>query len=268
MWGNKSKMAEHQKTVTALEVKNLRKQFGGVSALNDVNMEVAVGERRAIIGPNGAGKTTLFNIINGAVRPSFGRVLMYGEDITRLAPHRRASLGLGRTFQISNLFPQLSVFENLRLALMAAHGVQFSMWRSAFGFKKIQHECEDRLKKWDLWPFRDDITTNLSYGIQRRMEIVLALCSKPKLLLLDEPTAGLSIAETSSILNAVRSLDRDTTILFIEHDMDVMYELADNITVLHQGTVLVQGSKEEVRHNAQVEEIYLGTASGQMACLR
>ncbi|MBI3092170.1 MAG: ABC transporter ATP-binding protein [Candidatus Tectomicrobia bacterium] len=247
--------------MNALVVDQVSRRFEGLQALNRVSLTVQVGERRAIIGPNGAGKTTLFNIINGTLRPTTGRILLFDRDVTRLAPHRRTHLGLARTFQISALFPRLSVYENVRLAAQAATGGRYAMHRPAATLGAIQRLCEDTLKKWDLWHLRREAVRTLSYGDQRRIEIVLALATNPRLLLLDEPTAGLSLAETQQVSSIIQALHRQLTILLIEHDMDVTFELVDQVTVLHLGNLLADGPQEEVRRDPRVAEIYLGSAT-------
>lgn len=227
----------------ALEVKGLSKDFGGLQVLKQVSFSVEPGERRAIIGPNGAGKTTLFNIISGIVRPSSGEVLLFGQNITRMIPYRRSRLGLARTFQKNNLFFNLSLYENIRLALLTDN------WHI---------KPRDFLKSWGLWRKRKIRVGDLSYGEQRQVEILLALAQTPKILLLDEPTAGMSAAETELITHMITNLPRDITVMIIEHDMEVLFNLADRVTVLHQGQILCEGEKDEVRSDHRVKEVYLG----------
>jgi branched-chain amino acid transport system ATP-binding protein len=245
--------------MTALEVDNLSHSFGGLTALADVRLAVAPGERRAIIGPNGAGKTTLFNIISGIFRPSTGRIRLFGQDVTRLPTHRRAQLGLARTFQISTLFPRLSVLDSMLLAVQGLDAARFTLHRRRAAYGHLLERAESLLADWGLADRARQVTRQLSYGEQRQVELVLALAGRPKVLLLDEPTAGLSPAETASVAAMIRRFSRDTTILLIEHDMDVALDLVDRVTVLVQGRVLAEGSKDEVRSDPKVAAIYFGS---------
>ena len=234
-------------------------QFGGLKAVQDVSFTMQPGERRALIGPNGAGKTTLFNLVAGQLTPSSGRILLFGNDVTRLPPHRRAALGLARTFQITNLFPNLTVARNLHLAVQALQPKKYAMHRTLSSYADVMGRTEQLLKEWNLWDRRDEPTRNLSYGDQRELEILMALAGNPRLLLLDEPTAGLSAAETKLVEGIVRALPRDITILLIEHDLDIAFDLADRVTVLHFGEILVDGPPSEVRKDPRVGEIYIGS---------
>jgi len=245
--------------MTALEVDNLSHSFGGLTALADVRLAVAPGERRAIIGPNGAGKTTLFNIISGIFRPSTGRIRLFGQDVTRLPTHRRAQLGLARTFQISTLFPRLSVLDSVLLAVQGLDAARFTLHRRRAAYGHLLERAESLLADWGLADRARQVTRQLSYGEQRQVELVLALAGRPKVLLLDEPTAGLSPAETASVAAMIRRFSRDMTILLIEHDMDVALDLVDRVTVLVQGRVLAEGSKDEVRSDPKVAAIYFGS---------
>ncbi len=244
--------------MTALAVEALTKNFGGVAALAGVSLEVGEGERRVLLGPNGAGKTTLFHAISGNILPSSGRVVLFGRDITRLRPDRRARLGLARTFQITNLFPQLTVLDSVLLAIGGASGLRFQLLRPMSTYRSMYDEAQGLLDKWGLGPTTNRIVRNLSYGEQRQLELVLALAGAPRLLLLDEPTAGLSPAETARVVEMVLALPRDITLVMIEHDMDVAFELADRIAVMHQGRLIAEGDEAAIRANAQVTEIYLG----------
>jgi branched-chain amino acid transport system ATP-binding protein len=244
--------------MTALVVESVSKNFGGVAAVVGVSLDVREGERRVLLGPNGAGKTTLFHTISGSIIPSAGRIALFGRDITHLRPDRRARLGLARTFQITNLFPRLTVLESVLLAVGGmGHGLQ--LFQSASYRRRMRAEADRLLDQWSLAPGAHRVVRTLSYGEQRQLEIVLALAGEPKLLLLDEPTAGLSPAETGRVVAMVQGLPRDITVLMIEHDMDVAFELADRIAVMHQGRLIAEGSKAEIRANRQVVEIYLGT---------
>lgn len=239
-------------------VKRLSKSFGGLQALNELSLSLQPGERRAIIGPNGAGKTTLFHLISGALRPSSGEIYLFGREVTHLSPHRRATLGLARTFQITNLFPNLSLFENVLLAVQALDTVKFSALRPVSAYSRLQRRTYELLEEWGLRDKAGELARNLSYGDQRQVELILALAGRPKLLLLDEPTSGLSPAETTVVSEAIRKLDGSLTIVLIEHDMDVAFGLADRVSVLHVGTLLAEGSVSEIKDDPKVTEIYLG----------
>lgn len=241
-----------------LVLDGLTKNFGELQTLVGVNMTLTPGERRVILGPNGAGKTTLFHTISGVHPATRGTVTLFGQDVTKLSVQARARLGLGRTYQISNLFGELTVFENLFLGIQAQSPGKFTFLAPAVTRKKVVDEVEAAIELWDLKDVRDSQVKYLSYGQQRQIEVVLAMATKPKLLLLDEPTAGLSPAETASMTKFLGGLDRTITILMIEHDMDVAFEVADNITVLYFGRVLVEGPVAEVRGDSRVRDIYLG----------
>lgn len=245
--------------MTALSVIDISRNFEGVQALDHVSFEVAPGERRLIIGPNGAGKTRLFNILAGSYAASDGRVALFGRDITGLPTYARARLGLSRTFQITNLFYRLTVLENILLALQAGRGAASPVLRLLQQDRTLIARADALLEQWELSELAKHAAQDISYGQQRQLDILLAMAVEPKVLLLDEPTAGLSAAEVPRVLTILRSLPRDTTVLMIEHDMDVAFELADRITVLHQGRLLAEGNVETIRRNPQVAEIYLGT---------
>jgi branched-chain amino acid transport system ATP-binding protein len=245
--------------VTALAVEDVSKNFGGVAALANVTLDVEEGERRVLLGPNGAGKTTLFHTISGNVMPSAGRITLFGVDITRLRPDQRARLGLARTFQITNLFPRLTVLDSVLLALGGASGRGLQLVPALPSDRRLYGEADQLLDRWGLAGSARRIVRTLSYGEQRQLEIALALAGKPRLLLLDEPTAGLSPAETRRVVAMVHALPRDMTILMIEHDMDVAFELADRIAVMHLGRLIAEGDEAAIRANSQVTDIYLGT---------
>jgi branched-chain amino acid transport system ATP-binding protein len=244
--------------VRALAVEGISRNFGGLRALDRIDLGVEAGERLALIGPNGAGKTTFFNIVTGLLAPSTGRIALFDHDVTALKPHRRARLGLGRTFQITTLFPDLSVLDSVLLAVQAHDPARFALHRPRSAYRHLFERAEALLGEWELAGRRDVPTRELSYGEQRQLELVLALAGRPRVLLLDEPTAGLSPAETGSVAAIIARLPRDISLLLIEHDMDVALELADRVIVLFQGRVLAEGSREAIRKNRQVEEIYLG----------
>jgi branched-chain amino acid transport system ATP-binding protein len=232
--------------------------FGAILALDRVSLAVEAGERRAIIGPNGAGKSTLFDVIGGELRPAAGRVWLDGRDITRLPVHRRATLGLGRTFQTSRLFAGLTAFENVRLAVGRRLGLQRRWFRPLYDYDAVAAQAEAALERVGLRPQRDQPVAELAHGQQRALEIALALAAGPRLLLLDEPTAGLSPGETAEIGRLIAGLPRSLTLLIVEHDMDVVFGLAERITVLHHGRVIADGAAAQVRADERVQEIYLG----------
>ena len=244
--------------MSALIVEDVSRNFGGVQALSHVSLAVEPGERHLIIGPNGAGKTTLFNMVSGATAVTSGRVLLFGRDITQLPAYERARLGLSRTFQITNLFPRLTVMENILLALQGADDSAFSLHRRMRANHRLFHSADGLLEQWGLTAIAGRTAKEISYGEQRQIDLILAMAVQPKVLLLDEPTAGLSAAEVVQVVGMVRSLPRDITILMIEHDMDVAFELADRITVLHQGCLIAEGGVEAIRNHPQVMKIYLG----------
>ena len=244
--------------MTALTVIDLFRNFGGVTALAGVSLDIEIGERRVLLGPNGAGKTTLFHAISGNVMPSSGRISLFGRDITRLRPDRRARLGLARTFQITNLFLRMTVLDSVLLAVGGENGRPLQPLWPMSSYRDRYEEAYHLLEQWGLAGTAPQVVRNLSYGEQRQLELVLALAGAPKLLLLDEPTAGLSPAETGRVVEMVQQLPRDMTLLMIEHDMDVAFELADRIAVMHQGRVIAEGDKAAIRANPQVTEIYLG----------
>ena len=242
-----------------LVLESLTKEFGGLMAVDHVNLEIRAGERHGIIGPNGAGKTTLFNLICGELSPTGGRVIHFGEDVTRLPTYKRTGLGISRTFQINNLFPKLTVRQNVLLAAQGLDRAKYVMYRPISSYDYLHDKTRSIIEEFDLWDKREVRVENLSYGEQRQIEICLALIGNPRLLLLDEPTAGLSRAETLSFTSSLKKLNSEITILLIEHDMDVAFELAENITVLQMGKLVASGDKEDIKANKTVQEIYLGT---------
>jgi len=244
--------------LNALETQSLSKNFGGLWAIRDVSLKIEEGERRAIIGPNGAGKTTLFHLISGFLFPSSGHISLLGREVTRLQPHQRAALGIARTFQVTNLFQKLTLFENILLGVQAIQKARFCFYRPVGSFRKMMGDTERLLKDWNLWEKKDVFLKNLSYGEQRQVEVIMSLATKPRLLLLDEPTAGLSPAETVLVTSIIKGLPREITTILIEHDMDVAFEIAEQITVLHFGSILAEGSLEQIQGNPKVSEIYLG----------
>ena len=249
---------ESKGPVPCLVIESLSKAFGGLRAVDRINLTVAPGERRVLMGPNGAGKTTLFNLVSGIYPATEGRILFFEKDVTALPSYRRAALGMARTYQITNLFPRLTVSENILMACQALQRTKFVMFRLLSSYRRLMERCNDLLKAFDLWEKRSELVKNLSHGDQRQIEVAMALAGKPRLLLLDEPAAGLSPAETHALTLLLKKLDPAITILLIEHDMDVAFEFAEKITVLYQGRFLTEGTKEEIKNNPMVQEIYLG----------
>jgi branched-chain amino acid transport system ATP-binding protein len=242
----------------AIHVQSLAKVFGGLAAVNDVSLEVAAGERRVLIGPNGAGKTTLFHCVTGTLAPTRGRVSLFGRDVTHDPEHRRTALGMGRTFQITNVFADLTMLENLALALVGTDRRKWILHRGVDAFPAVKREAEAGLENVGLGGRSGAPVKLVSYGERRQLELALALATRPKVLFLDEPCAGLSPSERQRIAKMVAALPRDITVVMIEHDMDVALGLADRVTVLHQGKVILEGSPDEVRANAEVRDVYFG----------
>jgi branched-chain amino acid transport system ATP-binding protein len=238
------------------------KHFDGIQALLNVSVEVEIGERRGIIGPNGAGKTTFFHIISGILTPNSGGIYLFGQDITHLPMHARANLELSQTFQLISLFKKLTVLENVVLALQSFKHRKYVLHRPLSIYKEVFEEAEKTLQDWALWSKRNISVSDLSYGEQRLLDIMLALIGKPRLLLLDEPTSGLSLAEVKTVVSRIRGLSREITIIFIEHHMEVALELAERVTVLHMGQVVAEGTPAEIKRDPQVQKIYLGTKKG------
>jgi branched-chain amino acid transport system ATP-binding protein len=242
-----------------LELKRLSKSFGGLHAVRGVDLQVFAGDRRAIIGPNGAGKTTLFNVITGILPASAGQVLLFGTDITGWPTHRRTALGMARTFQITSLFPKLTVLDNVLLAIQGLRKSKFVMWRFLSSYREIYDKAHDLLQRAAFLDRKDTEVRFLSHGEQRQLEIVLGLAGDPKILLLDEPAAGLSSGESAEMAKFLMRLDPSLAILLIEHDMDVVFDVAEHICVLHFGEVLEAGAAEQIRGSRKVQEIYLGS---------
>ncbi len=241
-----------------LRIEGLSKRFGGVYSLEDVSFSVSLGERLAIIGPNGAGKTTLFNVLAGQLSATRGRVYLFGQEITNIPSHRRARLGMARSFQISNLFFNLTVLDNTLLAIQGTRARSFQMFHSIETYEDMFAKARKLLNTTDLWEKRDDLVRNMSHGEQRNLEIILSLASEPKVLLLDEPTAGLTEAESANIFKVVNGLGSETTILFVAHDMDLVLNVADRIIVLHYGHTIAEGTPQEIQANPKVREVYMG----------
>jgi branched-chain amino acid transport system ATP-binding protein len=242
-----------------LELKGLSKSFGGLQAVRGVTFTVMPGDRKAIIGPNGAGKTTLFNLITGIFPSSSGQVLLFGRDVTTWQSHRRTALGMARTFQITSLFPRLTVLDNVLLAIKGLRRSKFVMWRFLSSYREVYDKAHQLLEQAGFTDRANTEVRYLSHGEQRQLEIVLGLASNPSILLLDEPAAGLSSGESLEMTKFLTKLDPKLAILLIEHDMDVVFDLAHTISVLHFGEVLETGAPEQIKHSQKVQEIYLGT---------
>jgi branched-chain amino acid transport system ATP-binding protein len=243
-----------------LELRALSKSFGGLRAVRDVTLKIMPGDRQAIIGPNGAGKTTLFNLITGIFPATSGQVVLFGQDVTKWPSHRRTALGMARTFQITSLFPKLTVLDNVLLAIQGLRRSKFVMWRFLSSYRDIYDKAYGLLERARFLDRKDTEVRYLSHGEQRQLEIILGLASDPKILLLDEPAAGLSSGESSEMIRFLAHLDRNLAILLIEHDMDVVFDVAERISVLHFGEVLETGATEQIRRSEKVQQIYLGTA--------
>ncbi|MCC7227322.1 MAG: ABC transporter ATP-binding protein [Burkholderiaceae bacterium] len=241
-----------------LQLEGVGIHFGALKAVDDATLSVASGERVAILGPNGAGKTTLFNAITGLLPANRGIVRFDGADITRASPEARAARGIARTFQITNLFFGLSVEENLLLATRGLSPAKFSIWRTDRAAGNERNIVDAALSKCHLESRRDVLVREISYGEQRQLELAMSLTSSPKLLLLDEPAAGLSPAERVVMANVIRSLPRELSLVLIEHDIDLALGLVDRVICMYQGTVLVEGKPDEIRRDPRVQEIYLG----------
>ncbi len=244
--------------MNTLETKGIYKDFSGLKILFDVNLQVKEGERHAVIGPNGAGKTTLFNVITGTYKPSAGQVFFKGKDISGYKPHQLTRLGMGRSFQITSTFTNLTAFQNIRLAILSKRGIRFNLFRWVDSLKDVTKETEEMLARINLINERDVPASALSYGKARALEISMALATDPELVLLDEFAAGMSRDETHNAVELIRKLTVGKTVVIIEHDMDVVFSLADRITVLHYGRILATGAPNDIRQNQAVKDAYLG----------
>jgi branched-chain amino acid transport system ATP-binding protein len=242
----------------ALEARNLSISFGGVEAVRSVDLRVARGERRVVMGPNGAGKTTLFNLLGGQLRPTVGQVLVADEDISALPPWRRARRGLSRTFQISRVFLPLTVWENLLIAVSGIAGLGPRAFCKAGADGLSARRIDELIERWGLGEHSAIPVQELSYGAQRLLEIALAFAPSPRVVMLDEPTAGLSAGERAMVTSRLKSLPRDVTLLLTDHDMDVVFEISDRIMVLDRGRAIADGTPDEIRANRDVLDVYLG----------
>ncbi len=242
----------------ALETKDLQKSFGGLKVTRDLSLRVERGARHALIGPNGAGKTTVINLLTGVLRPDSGRILLDGQDITDLAVHKRVLRGLSRTFQINQLYADLTPLETIGLAVSERLGRGGDWWRRMGTRSDVNEELADILSRFHLLDVMNELTATLPYGKQRLLEIAVAIAARPRVLLLDEPAAGVPESERHDILAAVAALPRDVTVLLIEHDMDLVFSFADRISVLVNGAMLVEGPPQAVARDPQVRAVYLG----------
>ena len=244
--------------MTALELRDIHHDFSGLQVLTGIDLEVREGERHAVIGPNGAGKSTLFNIITGRYAPRRGHVLYRGRDITGASPHRIARLGVGRSFQIINTFPRLTVFQNVRSAVLSRRHMRLDAWSLLDRQADVSREAEETLGMVGLLDRRDVPANALSYGGQRELEIALTVATRPDLVMLDEPTAGLNSEDTRRAVGLIRQVTGGRTLMMVEHDMEVVFDLADRISVIYYGRVLATGTPDEIRTNDEVKRAYLG----------
>ena len=246
------------KTPDILTLRGVRKSFGDAEIIRGVDLSLHAGERHALIGPNGAGKSTVFHLISGHYTLTSGTVVLDGQEIQNASPQRINRAGLARSFQITNIFPKLTVYENLRIAVMRRYGVQNTLWRFVSGYTAVREETERLLEQVRLAARRDAVAGELSYSEQRSMEIAMTLASDPKVILLDEPMAGMSHEETDYTVELIKSVTQGRTLLIVEHDMNVVFSLCDRISVLVYGEVIATGTPDEIRNNPKVKEAYLG----------
>jgi branched-chain amino acid transport system ATP-binding protein len=252
--------------MSLLKLEHLNKSFGGLKATADANLHVEPGERVSIIGPNGAGKSTLFNQISGHIRPNSGRIIFAGRDITGMTPYHIVRLGIGRAFQRSNIFPLLTTYENIQAAVTSQHREQYNFWNAVRHMNKINEQVDHILSIIGLHDHRRArVASTLALGDQKRLEIGLALALEPRLLLLDEPTAGMSAHETDSTVQLVNDITQqfNMSLLFTEHDMDVVFGISERIYVLNYGQIIAEGTPQEIAANPQVQEVYLGAGKTQ-----
>lgn len=248
--------------IPAIKIEGLFKSFGALRVLDDLSLSVAAGEYVAIIGPNGAGKSTLLNVIGGELPATAGAVYIFGQKITAMPIYRRAHLGLARSFQTTRLFRNLTVLDNISLAFQGRKSSRYQMLRPFSGYSDVRAKAQELLESIDLWQKKNEPMKALSYGEQRRLEFAVSLASEPKVLLLDEPSAGLAIGEVPDFINTIKNLAGGTTLIFCAHDMDVVFGLARRVVVLYSGKFVADGTCEEIQHSPLVKEIYLGTQDG------
>src|SRR5690349_19868400 len=241
-----------------LETRGLDKHFGGIIAANEVSLSIEKGARHALIGPNGAGKTTIVNLLTGVLKPTAGQILLDGKDITRLEPHARVRLGIARTFQINQLFADLTPIETLGLAISERLGLGKDWWRIVGSKSSVTEEIVELIERFRLGDVMRERTAVLPYGKQRLLELALAIACRPRVLLLDEPAAGVPDAERHEILATIEALPKEVTVLLIEHDMDIVFSFADRISVMVNGALFVEGAPQEVARDPRVKAVYLG----------
>ncbi len=242
-----------------LEIRGVEKDFSGLQVLLGVNLAVEQGERHSIIGPNGAGKSTLFNVITGKYRVSKGKVLFKGEDITNWSPFKVNRHGLARSFQVTNLFPNMTVYKNIRNAVISKKGMRFNIFSRLKNLDEVEDETTALLKVIGLEEFFETPAGELAYGHQRALEIGIALATDPELIMLDEPTAGMTTEETRESVRLIERVTRGKTLIIIEHDMDVVFSISDRVTVLYYGEILATGTPQEIREDQEVKKAYLGS---------
>jgi branched-chain amino acid transport system ATP-binding protein len=247
-----------EKLKNILELRGIYKDFGGVKVLLGINLDIRERERHAIIGPNGAGKSTLFNLITGKYRPSRGRIFLKGEDITGASPFKPARRGMARSFQITNIFRTMSVLENVRNAILSKNRIRYNIFSRLSRMDGINRQTEEVLQEIGLLERKEEIAGELSYGQQRALEIGLTIATNPELILLDEPTAGMSSEETREAVKLIGRVTTGKSLIIIEHDMEVVFSLATRISVIYYGQVLASGSPEEIRNDQKVKNVYLG----------
>ncbi len=258
-------MSSPQTHATVLRATGLVMRFGGITATNNVSLELRRGARHALIGPNGAGKTTLINLLTGVLTPTEGRIELLGEDITRLAPHKRVARGLVRTFQINQLFDSMTPLETLALVVSQQKGLATQWWRALGADRSVTERVTVLLDQFRLSDVAQQQVRHLAYGKRRLLEIAIALACEPRVLLLDEPVAGVPAGEREELLQTVAALPAEVSVLLIEHDMDLVFSFADRMTVLVNGTLLTEGTPAEIAADPRVKEVYLGHAEGSHA---
>ncbi len=251
---------------TILETRNLRKEFGGLIAVSDVSIQIEAGSLHSIIGPNGAGKTTFFNLLSGKYKPTRGQVLLNGNDITDLPFHERIHHGIGRSFQVTNIFPNLTVLENVRLAAQAVSKVKFGFWRGAASYDDLRERATSVLNLVGLGTMQSTLATALPHGGKRKLELAMLLAPDPDILLLDEPTAGMASEQVPELIDIIDGLRRtqNKTIVMVEHNMSVVMGISDRITVMNMGEMLAEGTPSEISQNDTVQNVYLGTLYGDI----
>lgn len=245
-----------------IRAENISKSFGGLDVLTGLSFELQPQEKVALIGPNGAGKSTLINVLSGLLPVSGGQVLINDQDVTEHPLHHRVSHGLARSFQLNSLFGNLDLLSNILLAIQGAQSRRYSFFRSMFGHRENLDRARELLQMVELWDERYSPANALSYGQQRQVEIIMTMASDPKIMLLDEPTAGLTAGESSVLSERLKTLTKDATVLFSAHDLDLVFNLADRVIVLHGGGLVAQGTPDEIQNNQRVQEIYLGVEGG------